>query len=314
MPPIRARSRRSCTRRSLTSPIGALLRPAAHAPVLVGLLIAFAELAVGLGTLVGLFGRLAAVGGMVLSLILFLSVSYNTTPYFYGPDIVFLFAWTPLVIARLGSLVVGRGPCEASTGRTVLPPGATERRWLLELERRAALRKLDLGRRPRQLRGRRRRDLGRSREDVRHRRQGARPRPPLSCRPRPSRGERHPHDHCRGCGGHRDRPRERRARSASARAFTDPAQGVPAYVVRPSEDSFVAFSAVCTHAGCTVGFYQPDAPVPLPVPRLDLLRRHRGGDPGPGDVVAARHPDQGIRRQAARGRLKELPSGNWQTC
>ena len=42
-----------------------------------------------------------------------------------------------------------------------------------------------------------------------------------------------------------------------AREFTDPAQGIPAYVVRPSEDSYVGFSAVCTHMGCTVGFFQP---------------------------------------------------------
>ena len=39
--------------------------------------------------------------------------------------------------------------------------------------------------------------------------------------------------------------------------FTDPAQQIPAYVVQPSRDAFVAFSAVCTHMGCTVGFYQP---------------------------------------------------------
>ena len=86
-----------------TSPIGGLLRPAAHVAVALGLLIAIGELAVGLGTLFGLFGRVAAAGGMVLSFILFLSVSFNTTPYFYGSDIVFLFAWTPLVIGGLGA-------------------------------------------------------------------------------------------------------------------------------------------------------------------------------------------------------------------
>jgi Rieske Fe-S protein len=42
-----------------------------------------------------------------------------------------------------------------------------------------------------------------------------------------------------------------------AREFTDPAQGIPAYVVRPSENSYVGFSAVCTHMGCTVAFFQP---------------------------------------------------------
>jgi thiosulfate dehydrogenase [quinone] large subunit len=39
-----------------------------------------------------------------------------------------------------------------------------------------------------------------------------------------------------------------------ARSFTDPASGNPAWVVRPSGDTYVAFSAVCTHAGCPVQY------------------------------------------------------------
>ena len=44
------------------SPIGGLLGPAIHVATLVGVVIAFAELAVGLGTLLGFRARLAAGG------------------------------------------------------------------------------------------------------------------------------------------------------------------------------------------------------------------------------------------------------------
>jgi len=88
-------------RMSGTSPIGWLLSLSAHAPTLVGFLIAFGELAVGLGTLLGLWARIAAVGGALLSLTFFLTVSWNTTPYYYGADIVFFFAW--LVMFGFGS-------------------------------------------------------------------------------------------------------------------------------------------------------------------------------------------------------------------
>jgi len=49
-----------------TSPVPALVRPAAHDPVLFGTLIAVAELAVGLGTFLGLWSRVAALGGKAL--------------------------------------------------------------------------------------------------------------------------------------------------------------------------------------------------------------------------------------------------------
>src|SRR5690242_20560338 len=81
------------------SPIGWLLGISAHAPVLVGVLIALGELAVGLATLAGLWVRLTAAGGMLLSLTFFLTVSFHTKPYYYGSDIVFLFAWSVPLLA-----------------------------------------------------------------------------------------------------------------------------------------------------------------------------------------------------------------------
>jgi thiosulfate dehydrogenase [quinone] large subunit len=89
-----------------TSPLGGLLATPAHHAVLFGLLIAFGELAVGVGTLLGLWARAAAVGGMVLSLSFLLAVSWHSRPYYYGADIVFVFAWTPLAIAGAGRFSV----------------------------------------------------------------------------------------------------------------------------------------------------------------------------------------------------------------
>src|SRR4051812_5912646 len=84
------------------SPIGGLLGGASHHYVLFGLLIAFGELAVGIGTLLGLFSRLAAVGGMALALSFLLAVSWHSNPYYLGPDIVFLMAFPPLAVLGAG--------------------------------------------------------------------------------------------------------------------------------------------------------------------------------------------------------------------
>lgn len=95
------------------SPLHALLGHLLPFATPVGVLIALAELAVGVGTLLGLWTRLAALGGMVLSLTLFLTVSIHASPYYTGADIVFLFAWTPLVVAGSGGVLsLDRAPLQ----------------------------------------------------------------------------------------------------------------------------------------------------------------------------------------------------------
>ncbi|MBB1252852.1 DoxX family protein [Streptomyces alkaliterrae] len=71
-----------------------------------GYAIAFGELAVGLGTLAGLFTRVAAVGGALISLSFWLTISWNIDTYYYSQDLPYLMAWIPLIIAgaRLYSL------------------------------------------------------------------------------------------------------------------------------------------------------------------------------------------------------------------
>jgi thiosulfate dehydrogenase [quinone] large subunit len=88
-----------------TSPLHQLLGHLLPHAVLIGILIALGELAVGLGTILGLWTRVAAVGGMVLALTLFLTVSFHSSPYYTGADIVFLFAWIPLVLAGSGGVL-----------------------------------------------------------------------------------------------------------------------------------------------------------------------------------------------------------------
>ncbi|MGV9562040.1 DoxX family membrane protein [Streptomyces sp. NPDC003480] len=82
-----------------SSAIPALVDLALKNPSGFGYAMAFGELAVGLGTLVGLLGRLAAFGGALISLSLWLTVSWASSPYYYGNDLAYLMAWLPLVLA-----------------------------------------------------------------------------------------------------------------------------------------------------------------------------------------------------------------------
>lgn len=82
-----------------TSAVPWLIDQALKDPSTFGYLIAFGELAAGLGTIVGLLGRLAAFGGALLSLSLWLTVSWQSDPYYYGNDLPYLMAWLPLVFA-----------------------------------------------------------------------------------------------------------------------------------------------------------------------------------------------------------------------
>ncbi|MER7761727.1 DoxX family protein [Streptomyces sp. NPDC097619] len=82
-----------------SSAVPALVDLALKAPVGFAVLLAVGELLVGLGTLAGLFARWAAAGGALISLSLWLTISWQTTPYYYGNDLVYLMAWLPLVLA-----------------------------------------------------------------------------------------------------------------------------------------------------------------------------------------------------------------------
>ncbi|MFC9847386.1 DoxX family protein [Streptomyces sp. NPDC060223] len=81
-----------------SSAIPALVDLSLKNPVGFGYAIAFGELAVGIGTLIGLLARLAAFGGALISLSLWLTVSWAADPYYYGNDLPYMFCWVPLVL------------------------------------------------------------------------------------------------------------------------------------------------------------------------------------------------------------------------
>ncbi len=99
------------------SPLHELLGHLLRFAVPIGIVIALAELAVGLGTILGLWTRVAAAGGMVLSITLFLTVSFHSSPYYTGADIVFVFAWIPLVLAGSGGVLSLDGVIAARVAR-----------------------------------------------------------------------------------------------------------------------------------------------------------------------------------------------------
>ncbi|MFI6347778.1 DoxX family protein [Streptomyces sp. NPDC050560] len=68
-------------------------------PVGAGLTIAFLQVIVGVLTILGLWQRVAAVIGALLSAALILTVSWKSVPVYDAPDIIYLAAWSPLVIA-----------------------------------------------------------------------------------------------------------------------------------------------------------------------------------------------------------------------
>ena len=98
------------------TPAGPLLSMLAKAPVLAGIGIALLEIAIGSATLLGVAPLTAALGGIAVSLTLWLSATWHVHPYFLGSDSIYAVAWIALLAslwqmerARNGRV---RGPVE----------------------------------------------------------------------------------------------------------------------------------------------------------------------------------------------------------
>jgi thiosulfate dehydrogenase [quinone] large subunit len=206
-------------------------------PVLAGIGVALTEIAIGLLALVGRFTRTAAAGGLVLSLTLFLTASWHTTPYFLGSDIVFAFAWLPFALAgAAGQPALDNRPARElrlhRRGRVVIPePGAL-------LTRRAAIR---------QALGFTAAATG-ALAGVSVAARGSVPAPP-------------------------PRPTGTAVGDATALApgsgMSVSVNGVPALVVRTDAGALTAFAATCTHAGCEVMWRDGEIRCPCHHARFD---------------------------------------------
>jgi thiosulfate dehydrogenase [quinone] large subunit len=250
------------------TPGGFLLRALAipH-PRFSGIAVALVEIAVGLLVTTGVLTRPAAAVGLALNLLLFLTNSWHTYPYFLGSDIVFVFAWLPFVLVgasrqptlepalyRLArARTRGHRPRfdEGRVGRHRPEPAAAAP----ELTRRqaiggalgltgaataviAAISLLTRGsyRAPRSL--------------------GASTKRPAAAKP--SAGA-PPADLAAAPtsalpAGAVKLGASSRLPSGQGATYQDPSDGNPDIVVRQANGSLVAHSAVCTHAGCTVGY------------------------------------------------------------
>jgi thiosulfate dehydrogenase [quinone] large subunit len=217
-----------------------------------GALIALGELCIGLATIAGLLTRVAALGGLALSVTFYLTSSWAISPYFMGPDLPYALGWLTLLLAgpsalSLDASVFGAAQ-DARTDRPA-PDVRLHRAGLAGgrlLPRRSFVTGIGavvallvsgglLG------------GLARLLTPTRTIGEGT--------APRATGGAAHPGS------GRTSRP----AGSApigsvktlpinSARPFTDPRTGAPAVLIHLANGRFVAYSAVCTHAGCTVAY------------------------------------------------------------
>lgn len=264
------------------SPISFVVQHAIEHYVLFGLAIACGELFVGIGILFGIWTRLAALFAFILSASFWLTVSWNTTPYFFGVDIIFMFALTPLVIAGDGGyLSLGARIRQIVALQMKSPGGAKSNEPLQkEIDRRTLVRTgalagvlagsgLLVG------------GIGRLFSKAT---------PVATPSPIPTH---------QGSGvppGAIKIASLSEIPVGSSFQFNDKS-GTPSFLLRPATKHFLAYSAVCTHNGCIVGYDQPSktfqcpchgavysgssgqvlgGPAPLPLTRINV--REIGGN------------------------------------
>jgi thiosulfate dehydrogenase [quinone] large subunit len=245
------------------TPGGFLLRTfAIPHPELAGVGVAVFEIVIGLLMASGLLTRLAAAAGLGLNLVFFLTASWHTSPYFLGSDIVFVFAWLPFVLAGAEGQpaldnMLERPPASLSRRTRLHPPAPGEP--VTQSDARMTRRVLVA-----EIAG-----AGLAIAGVSALLKGPYTGPTATARALSGGGG------SRGggstsqtgsasagpAGGGGKLPAGavklgpgKRLPSGQAATYTDPGDGSPDILIRDRAGDLKAFSAVCTHAGCTVGY------------------------------------------------------------
>jgi thiosulfate dehydrogenase (quinone) large subunit len=250
------------------TPGGFILRTfALPHPELAGIGVAVTEILIGLLAAGGLFTRVAAAGGMALNFLLFLTASWHTTPYFLGPDLVFTFAWLPFVLAgaegqpaldnmtEANARAIARRTHLNPEHTTTAEPASTRRVLLAEFAGMAvaiagistlakgayhASRSFAAG--GSAAGGHSSAAAGSASSGGGQAASGG-----GSSTASGSGGSSLP------AGAVKLGPGSRLP-SGQAATYSDPADGSPDILIRDESGGLKAFSAVCTHAGCTVGY------------------------------------------------------------
>jgi thiosulfate dehydrogenase [quinone] large subunit len=254
------------------TPGGFILRTfALPHPELAGAGVAVLEIMIGLLVTAGLFTRVASIAGLGLNFLLFLTASWHTTPYFLGPDLVFSFAWLPFALAgaagqpALDNLL--REPSPALRRRTRLrpePAGAQPTYYAADDARTRRVVLAEFGAMALAIAGISALVKG--------------PYAPAKSLASPSSGGgsvgveggggaggatagAEGASGGGGGGGSQQLPQgavrlgpAKRLGDGQAATYSDPSDGSPDILIRDSEGNLRAFSAVCTHAGCTVAY------------------------------------------------------------
>ncbi|MCU1678973.1 MAG: DoxX family rane protein [Frankiales bacterium] len=210
------------------SPIQALLGPVQAHPMLFAVATSIVELLIGVAMLAGFLTRLAAFAALGLSVSLFLTVTWQTRPYYYGADILFAFAWTAFVLggAPVWSVDAWRAARRARARAAGETPGAewrADRRRVLVgvgalgvVATVAGVTAAVVGRR-----------LGRNDR--------------LAVPPPPA-----------AVASGTVIARAVDVAVGSTLEFTNPATGRAAVLLRPAADTVLAYDRTCTHLGCLV--------------------------------------------------------------
>jgi thiosulfate dehydrogenase [quinone] large subunit len=244
-----------------TSPLRPLLNALGHAPILVGVSIALLEIAIGLATLFGVAPIAAAATGLVLNVVLWLSATWHVHPYFLGSDSIYAVAWGAYLagvalpdrhatVGRAGRRRAGRSDHVPDEGRRRFLRGAAVAVGTLLI---GSVARTGAGSRP-----------VRASESLPGGAGGAATTPP----------SRH---------AHRSRQHPPRGTPIAtlqsvpvggAISFQDPNAG-PAILVRTARSDVAAFSRVCTHAGCLVGYDQASELIVCPCHGAEFDPRQR---------------------------------------